>query len=379
MKVLFDHQIFDAQSAGGISRYFNELITNFNQCPDIEVQLPPMHTNNIYIRNNASYTSISNTGYSLSTSLYQFFHPNKSKKRLRNANLRASIVALKNGNFDIFHPTYYDPYFLQYLDGKPFVLTMYDMTYAKFANLFPENDKTLEQIRLLAKKANMIIAISQNTKNDVMQILKIPDNKIKVIYLGNSLVPHNTSSFNAIAVPDNYLLFVGRRGLYKNFAFFISSIANLLISTNLFLVCIGGGKFSIYEIKLLKKLKIKKRVLHLSSKNDNELSQYYARAKALCFPSKYEGFGLPILEAFANNCPVVASNTSSLPEVAGNAALYFDPANNQSISDAVKIVLTDNDLRENMISLGQKQLGNFSWQNAARQTKELYAHILNNL
>jgi len=379
MKVLFDHQIFDAQSAGGISRYFNELITNFNQCPDIEVKLPPMHSNNIYIQNNASYTSIGNTGYSLSTSIYKFFHPNKSKKRIRNDNLRASITALKNGDFDIFHPTYYDPYFLQYLSGKPFVITVHDMTYAKFADIFPSNDKTFEQIKLLAEKANMIIAISQNTKNDIMQILKIPDNKIKVIYLGNSLVPHKISLCNTPELPDNYLLFVGRRDLYKNFDFFISSIANLLIGTNLFLVCIGAGKFSKDEIKLLKKLKIQKRILHFTPKNDNELSQYYIKAKALCFPSKYEGFGLPILEAFANNCPVIAGNTSSLPEVAGDAAVYFNPADSGSILNAVKKVLDDNYLRKELVEKGQKKLGNFSWDKTASETKNLYLKILNHM
>lgn len=385
MKVLFDHQIFEAQTSGGISRYFNEIITHFNHSSDIKAAVPPMYSDNVYIQSNPAFNLCSHTTNkksSLFPYIYNFIHPHKVKRQIKQQsmkdNLDSSITALKNSEYDIFHPTYYNPYFLQYIGNTPFVLTIYDMTYAKFADIFPSTDKTLEQMKLLAEKANMIIAISQSTKDDIIQILKIPDKKIEVIYLGNSIVSDKTSRGHKHDLPDKYLLFIGRRGLYKNFEFFISSIAGLLTGTDLMLICIGGN-FSNYENKLLKKLKIKKNVLHCSPKNDDELSQYYAKAKALCFPSKYEGFGLPILEAFANNCPVIASNTSSLPEIAGDAAVYFNPTDNNSILNAVKKVLVDTDLRKYLAEKGRQNLEKFSWDKTAGKTKNLYLKVLNNI
>ncbi|MFH1352772.1 MAG: glycosyltransferase family 1 protein [bacterium] len=385
MKVLFDHQIFEAQTAGGISRYFSELITHFNRRGGITAIIPAMRSDNIYVQSNPAFNLIGRTESkktSLFSTIYNFTRTRKAKREIKQQamreNLNASIEALKKSDFDIFHPTYYSPYFLQYLGNRPFVLTIYDMTYAKFADSFPPDDKTLEQIKLLAGKANMIIAISQSTKNDIVQILKIPSDKIEVIYLGNSITPPEYPPEDRPGFPLNYLLFAGRRDLYKNFDFFISSVAPLLGGKdNLHLVCAGGGRFSGNEKKLLKKLEIKKNVLQFFPENDDELSQYYAKAKALCFPSKYEGFGLPILEAFANGCPVVASNTSSLPEVAGSAALYFDPYKRESILEAVNTILRDTFIRQNLIAAGKKRLKLFSWVNSADAIKNVYSAVLN--
>jgi len=371
MKIFFDHQIFELQSAGGISRYFFELISHLDASNEATPILPFMYSNNIYIRSNSFFTKfIKKNPFPLR--IYKLIHPNKMKSKLQKENLWTSIEILKKSNFDVFHPTYYDPSFLNYLGSKPFVLTIHDLIYAKYF----QTGKTLENIKLLAEKAAKIIAVSENTKKDILQILKIPNKRIEVIYHGGAAVAAQGEKPIEINTPENYILFVGRRRHYKNFNFFVASISSLLLKyPHLFLVCVGK-KFSRDEINLFNKLHIKKKIKQIYPKNDKELSAIYKKATALCLPSKYEGFGLPILEAFANNCPVITSNTSSLPEVAGEAAIYFDPKSQESITEAVEKVLKDTRLRETLVELGRKRLENFSWQKTATETLNLYSKVL---
>ncbi|MFH1957492.1 MAG: glycosyltransferase family 1 protein [bacterium] len=383
MKVLYDHQIFQEQRSGGISRYFSELIKHYSSDKDIEVSLSLLHTDNIHMQDNPLFSAQKKQKNKTSfiSTLFELLLPRRARKkeRVKNVkeNLNASITSLKKGDFDIFHPTYYNPYFLKYIGSKPFILTIHDMIHEKFPNLFPGNDKTSKQKKELAQKATKIIAVSKNTKRDIMHLLGIPENKIKVIYHGCSLTDTQNITNNNPQMPNKYLLFVGSRCLYKNFVFFLQSISSLL-STNeeLFLVCIGSGTFTAEETNTLKNLHIKNKVIQYFPKSDEELSYYYANALAFCFPSKYEGFGFPIIEAFANNCPVLASNTGSLPEIADRAALYFDPNDGKSILSAVKLILHDTSLRKKLINKGQEKLNNFSWKNTAIETKQIYSSIV---
>jgi glycosyltransferase involved in cell wall biosynthesis len=176
--------------------------------------------------------------------------------------------------------------------------------------------------------------------------------------------------------PQKYLLFVGNRRVYKNFDTFTESISQLLRDDkNLYLICAGGGKFTPSEIASLEKSGVINKVTQCSF-DDNILAQLYQNALAFIFPSLYEGFGIPILEAFFCGCPVVASNISSLPEVAGDAAEYFDPLDKISILNAVKKIAYDHGLRCKLKNKGYERLKNFSWEKTANQTKMLYKSIL---
>ncbi len=140
-------------------------------------------------------------------------------------------------------------------------------------------------------------------------------------------------------------------------------------------MCTGGGKFSNYEIEQFKELGISKQVLQFNL-DDDSLAYFYKNALAFIFPSLYEGFGIPVLESFACGCPVVCSNVSSLPEIAGEAACYFDPYSEESIKNSVVKILTDSNLREELINKGYEQLKKFSWQKTAEQTKKIYESVL---
>jgi Glycosyltransferase len=278
------------------------------------------------------------------------------------------------GKYDIFHPTYYDPYFLKYLKTKPYVLTVYDMIHELFPDMF-EGDPTALQKKKVIECATKIIAISDNTKSDIIRFYDINPKKIEVIPLASSLqISTPDCSLN---LPQKYILFVGNRGVYKNFAFFINSISSLLYTEkDLYLVCAGGGAFSDAELCFLEDLKIKMKVLHRPIINDCTLSQLYRNAILFAFPSLYEGFGIPVLEAFSCGCPVAASNCSSLPEVGGEAVKYFDPKNSDSIQQVVEEIVHNDSLQDSLRLRGYERLKLFSWEKTALNTKKVYDNLL---
>ncbi|MCW8895346.1 glycosyltransferase family 1 protein [Sulfurimonas sp.] len=366
MKLLFDHQIFTLQKYGGISRYFYELIKEFNHMEGIEPSTSLIFSNNHYISSKNDVKHIS-------------FFPDsefRGKQRFMNLfNKTNSVYQISKQSFDIFHPTYYDPYFLSYIGDKPFVLTVYDMIHERFNDTFSTEDKTSEQKRMLVEKASKIIAISQSTKRDLIELFGLEASKIEVVYLGNSMIS-NTNQNSNLKIPKKYILFVGSRGGYKNFDKFIKSISKLLNEDReLSIVCAGGGKFKTSENEMFITLDINHQV-HQFDLDDSKLQLLYNNALMFVFPSLYEGFGIPILESFACECPLVCSNTSSLPEIAGDGAKYFDPNDEESIFSAVSEVLYNKNLRDDLVERGRKRLKHFSWKKTALETKKIYESIL---
>jgi glycosyltransferase involved in cell wall biosynthesis len=223
----------------------------------------------------------------------------------------------------------------------------------------------------IIRRANRLIAISENTKMDIVNLFKIDPGKIDVIYHGYN-APEKKNSVNKLG---RYILFVGKRCGYKNFTRFAKA-ASILMNKDrdLKLIC-AGMPFTTEEISELKTLNIlsKTKVFGVSEEGLNNL---YAHARAFVYPSLYEGFGMPILEAFANNCPVCLSNTSSMPEVAGDAGIYFDPKNEESILNAIEKVIYDTDFSERIITAGNDRLKKFSWKFCAEQTTNSYFKTL---
>ena len=367
MKVLYDHQIFTSQIYGGISRYFFELLKNFENDDEIEYELSLKYSNNHYLK------SLKNLPYKKFLENYSF----RGKHRLLNIlNKRVSKKYISKRDYDIFHPTYYDPYFLDFLDSKPFILTIYDMIHEIYPEMFFLKDKTSKRKKLLAQKATKIIAISENTKKDIIRLFGSDEKKIEVIYLANSFnINKNDKTINIIT-PEKYILFVGNRRGYKNFELFIKAISPLLNDdVKLNIVCAGGGKFNDMEIEKLKNLNIKNKVFYYSG-SDNILTYLYQKAVAFVFPSLYEGFGIPILESFVCGCPVICSKTSSLPEIAGDAAIYFDPTDKLSMLNSIQKVIYNDELKKQLINKGIKRVKEFTWNKTADKTKKIYEGVI---
>ena len=367
MKILYDHQIFTQQQYGGISRYFFELIKRYdgidNSC-DVSVLLS----------NNAYYNS------DVDSKVARFFPNSKFRGKERiitTLNDQVSKRALKIANFDVFHPTYYNDYFLDKIKKKPFVVTFYDMIHEKFSNQFESlksDTRIYNQKKLLLEHSSKVIAISETTKNDIIEIFNVDPAKIDVVYLGNSLFVNDVDTNRIIS--DDYILFVGNREIYKNFDFFIRAIASLLIDANLKLICAGGGDFTPQEVMLIQSLKLENRVVFKKINNDDVLANYYANALLFCFPSLYEGFGIPVLESFACGCPALLSNGGSLPEIGGDAALYFDPTDGESLRKAMEELINNNVLRLKLKEKGFERLKQFSWDTTFLETLEVYKSVI---
>lgn len=368
MRILYDHQIFTTQEYGGISRYYYELIKRFKRDEVNKAIIPPMLVNNTYI-NREHYRGT-----------HSFFPKNSFKGKVRIMNMlnrRQSLMTLRTSNFSIFHPTYYDSYFLEKLRGKPFVVTCHDMIHEKFEGQFNElalDKKIYFNKRLLLKEAAKVIAISKTTRDDIIKVYGTEAEKIEVIYHGGALCKSNTNDQRIVSKP--YLLYVGTRTIYKNFNFFLESIEDVIMkNSDLFIVCAGGGQLKEAELKLINRLDLTGRVLQYRV-DDEILTNLYKYAEAFVFPSLYEGFGIPVLEAFSCNCPCVLSNGGSLPEIGGDGAIYFDPTDSNSIASAVTIVLNDKTLRERLVCNGNDRLSLFSWDKTYQETLKLYTKLL---
>jgi glycosyltransferase involved in cell wall biosynthesis len=178
-----------------------------------------------------------------------------------------------------------------------------------------------------------------------------------------------------VTVPERFILFVGNRRIYKNFKFFIQSISPLMYrEKSLQVVCAGGGAFAEDEVNLLKQLGVANRV-HNFPIDDGKLSTLYSQAELFVFPSLYEGFGIPMLEALGVGCPVAASRSSSLSEVGGGAARYFDPTDSSSILSTVEEVISDPSLKKTMRARGRERFKDFSWEKTAVETKRVYENL----
>lgn len=367
MKVLFDHQCFTNQEYGGISRYFVSLINEFEKLNDIESNLALKYSNNYYI------SRLSRFG------IKPFFKDKNFRgKKLTShlINLPHSNSLISKGEFDIFHPTYYNPYFLKTLVSRPFVLTVYDMTHELFPDIIHWIDKTVEQKKFLVNKAKKVIAISENTKNDLLKILRTDETKIEVIHLASSLSPENSENKSDMNLPDKYILYVGSRNYYKNFDNLLSAFKQLSQTDDqLNLICAGGGRFSDAEKNKFNEYNLNSKVLYRPA-DDNSLAVLYSNALLFVFPSKYEGFGIPILEAMNCGCPMAVSNCSSLPEVAGASAVYFDPNDPSDIYRAIDKIIYNETTRNELISIGKIKKNDFSWQKTAAKTKKVYESIL---
>ena len=352
MRVLYDYQAF-MQRQGGVSRYFVELIAALKGIEGFEAQLPSIYSDNEYLENKITFLTPRHF---------------KGKERIMAAMNRMRTAKLLASDFDVFHPTYYRPYFLKALK-RPFVITVHDMIHELFSTVHVRNDGTARQKRALCERASRIIAVSDNTKRDVCRLLEVSENKVTVI--------HHATNLRYAGGPNTrdrpYMLFVGSRSGYKNFTKMIEAVARLLIRHGLELLCAGGGSFTRAEMDSIKALGVSSFVHQIPSLHSSQLSSLYHFASVFCYPSLYEGFGIPLLEAFACGCPVAAGSTSSFPEVAGEAAEYFDPLSAESIAGAIENIILHSSRARELIAAGTSRLKSFSWKKSAVKTLAIYS------
>lgn len=377
MKILYDYQAFAMQAYGGVSRSFAQLISHLPA--DVQHEIAIGRSANVHLaecgldagvrRSVSPFARFSRTAWG-----------NKANKAFNHLcerwpGQRCSVAALRRDDFDIFHPTFFNPYFMKHLRrGKPFVLTVHDLTYEVLArHVRPHRrDHQVDHRALLCPRAAHIVAVSENTAADVMRFYHVPSDKITVIYHGAPAV-HDRRSLSAV-FDFKYLLYVGSRGSYKNFEWMLRTLVPLLQQSPCRLVC-TGAEFTPGERQFIRELGLTDKVVHRFASSD-ELYRLYNHAELFIYPSLYEGFGIPILEAFANGCPVLLSRASCFPEIGQEAALYFDLTDPQSLVNQASNLLDSPTQQAELTAAGYRRLVQFSWSHSAAQLAQVYRQLI---
>ena len=380
IKILYDYVGFSFLPYGGVSRYFAETIKRLPKgfswefgmanTKNIYLQQPPYnvppykHDVHQFIRETLKGHSF--RGVSYVYRLLAHLMPNRFPSG-ELANENAIKQAFSKCDFDVFHFTGGHPmrdYWHPVLGRRPIVATVFDL----IPEIIQGNKLIGRCRRKLLKDATHLIAISENTKRDMMRFYGVPGEKITVIPLG-FLKQEGCAAINP-PIRSPYVLYVGRREVYKNFTFFVKAIAPLLKTTDLALFC-TGGQFDASERALFKELGIEGKVQQRFM-DDEQMPSLFRNALAFVYPSIYEGFGLPILDAFSAGCPVILSNCSCFPEVGGDAALYFDEGDAGTLCNHVKRLMKDESLRKELIERGLERAKLFTWETCAEKTAEVY-------
>jgi glycosyltransferase involved in cell wall biosynthesis len=304
--------------------------------------------------------------------------PPASTPMFRFLNTVVARPKIRAWNPDIIHETYFSPISTG-PKGIPPIITVYDMIHERFPKEFWPWDRTSNNKKLAVERASHVICISESTRRDLLEILGTQPEKVTTIHLAYE--EYTPAYFHQFAVPNPstplpFILYVGNRNGYKNFNRLLEAFATSPeLYTQFDIVCFGGEKLNAKEYRFIKRLKMENHIRYFSG-TDQILGQLYRKASVFVCSSLYEGFGLPSLEAMAHGCPVVASNTSSLPEIIGNAGAFFDPVDTGSIRETLRAVLFSDAMRKELINKGYMRLSHFSWKKCAEQTLEVYRQFV---
>jgi glycosyltransferase involved in cell wall biosynthesis len=293
------------------------------------------------------------------------------------------IVRRRRG-FDLFHFLYNAP---PLWTPCPFVLTLHDLSYLHVPEMVSWVNRTTSwlQLRLKAARAERIIALSENTRRDIVRWLRIPESRIDVVYHGVEPAfrpaPPDLKAVLArrLGLDRPFLLYVGTYLPHKNLDTLVQAFARVAGSWPgpLDLVLAGKpGRNSANIQRLVRQLGLESRVRMPGFVPEEDLPALYSLCSAFVFPSKYEGFGMPLLEAMACGVPVLSSRSSCLPEIGGDGAAYFRTGDEEGLAGLLERTLRDEDFRRDLVRRGRERAGQFSWHNAARRTLSAYQRAL---
>jgi len=286
---------------------------------------------------------------------------------------------------DIVHAS---EYFFPRHRGRASVVTIHDITTVLFPQFHTRADIHIHQRKLAFARdhADAVIAVSEASKRDLVEHVNVPEQRIVVIPeaarpIFTELPPpgHRERMQATYGIARPYLLFVGSLEPRKNLERLLDAYAQVVAegaAGDTMLVVVGArGWHDAGIVDRLRQERLASRVRWLGFIPDENLQDLYTGAECLVYPSLYEGFGLPILEAMASGCPVITSTTSSMPEVAGDAALLVDPQNTGEIAEALARLLRDETLRTHLATVGRQRTSQYSWRRVATDTLRIYETV----
>lgn len=371
MEILYDHQMFTVQRFGGITRIFVELARQLSRVPGCAIHwYRGLHRDGYDIRDFqhklARYWAFSRA--SIGTRHWIVEDVNRICFKW--------FVRTSFRQYDVYHPTYYDSSLLGMVKAKRLVVTIYDMIPEKHLADQERFQWLISEKRRLVDAADLILVNSRSTQRDLMEMVPVPSSKIRVTYCASGIREVAPVPLPEVCQNTPYFLYVGTRSKYKNFDILMRTFATSeWLRSNFRVVCFGGtSDYLEPELAFFRDHGLRDRFIYLSG-NDSLLKVLYEGAVALVYTSRYEGFGLPPLEAMQCGCPVICCPTSSLPEVVGDAALFFDPDSPEQLAQCMRKVAEDNGTREMLIRKGSYRAKCFSWEKTADATLEGYRAI----
>lgn len=366
MNIIFDFKIFLQQNYGGPSRYFFNLFEYINK---------RNNKYNAFIISPVYYNEYLNSSIFKDKIIGTKFPKIKFTGVLSNKiNRLLSNFFIEKKHPSLIHTTDYQIYSKK--KKYPLVVTVHDLIHEIYHKDFGKKNDFRPKEKIL-DIADHIICVSQNTKKDLIKFYKVDEKKISVVYHGNTFYEFVHNRINPI-FQFKYFLYVGGRKRYKNYFSVIEAFkSNKQIYNDYKIIFVGGGKLLESEKKKLVENNIDlSKLIFLDRTNDQDLFNLYKNAVALIYPSFYEGFGMPIIEAMSIGCPVISSNSSSLTEVFGDAAISFTPSSISELTNNIEKIAFDNDLRKRIIDLGFKRSQKFSWERCIDKTLTIYNKII---
>lgn len=353
--IVFDNIVFNLQRAGGVSRVWSKIISSFNNSKNVS-----------FIERYGAECNIYRSDMTLSPILRDHFIPIHLSRYLNFSH------KFYNDKF-IFHSSYFR---VNSSPGCVNITTVHDLMYEKFGKGLGALIHLRQKVAAL-RKSDCIVCVSEHTRKDLLEhypfcsdkpIVVIP-NGVDGFYKSNV----NSELFNRTGIEgiDSYFLYVGHRGHCKGFSLVYDALGFLEGSLKCLVV---GDPFAQDELSEIVTRGYEQNIINVGKVSDAELNDLYSQASFLFFPSLYEGFGIPPLEAMMAGCPVLASNRSSVPEVVGDAGILFDPSDLETLKSGILRVLQA-DVRDKLIVAGNERARSFSWKSVVERYAALYDEL----
>lgn len=365
---VFDGDIFLRQSCGGISRYFCSLATALHAGGRPPVIVAPLHRNQMLARLPKGIVR----GLRIGGPAWL------TQRAMAAANGRRMLATWEDWlQPAVVHHTYYSSIPRRKAGRVPRVVTVHDMIPELMPHLVPGEEHTVAAKRRAVHEADHVICVSERTRSDLLNLTGLSPDRVSVVYHGADDLPDVAIEEDSQSRAPAFILYVGNRNGYKNFTTLVEAFAaarSLVADTEI--VAFGGGSFSRDERNRFATLGVANRIRHCHG-DDETLVRLLRTALVMVYPSLYEGFGLPPLEAMAQGCPVICSHAASMPEVVGTAALLFDPTSVDELSGLLRRVAADATLLQDLIARGRERSRRFSWSACAENTARIYESLAN--
>jgi glycosyltransferase involved in cell wall biosynthesis len=361
MRIFYDGYVFGAQRSGGISRYFTSLISK------LPADIEPVVTGVLRLGGEPLRHPRLRYHRGIALRPKRFFlglqKPYFDWIRIR-------------GAFDVAHPTYHYQLSGRSISSyaKPAVFTVHDMIPELFPDLLGPAKAEIDARRAAIEAASAIICVSENTRADLLEFYPQAEQKTCVIYHAAELPVPETKRRSSSGRP--YFLYVGARHAYKGFDTLLRAFAKIRTVAPDVRLQMTGPPLQGREKQRIADLGLEGRVEHAGYASDRELAHLYRESLALVYPSLYEGFGLPVLEAMACGTAVIASNSSSIPEIAGECGLLCAPGSVEEFADAMLSIFRDSSLRRRYIETGLRRATDFSWKQTVSRTVDVYRSVM---